>query len=316
MPARDRIAAAHRWLRTIVDDDGRVLAWQSPARPGFAYPEAGGLLLRLWSEDDVDAPQADAVAAWLAGLVDADDVGKDGARYTFDLAIVLAGLVAHRRGPDAVVIAGLQRLGARITAGLAREPADDARWSGRFGPHLRKAAVALVAARELVDPAWARRMAAGLRERTGGGPVVPWSPTPGADATYVHAAAYALEGELLLDGLGQPWRPGDRDEAMAWLVHVQRDDGGMPAWWSPERGGFGPGRSDATAQAVRLWSAIDRRRHAGAIDRALAWLAAHTDDDGAVRYASDCRDRNAWATVFACQAHAMAMGDADPLRLW
>ncbi len=321
MPVADRIAAARRWLRSpgVVDGRGRVISWQSDDRPGFAYPEAGGLLLRLWSEAEIEESRADEVAAWLAAEVAADTIGKGGARYTFDLAVVLAGLLAHaaryHRGPGSVVISGLQRLGACILAGNARDPASDERWSSRFGPHLRKAAVALVCAGDAADRQWSRRVAAALRERTGGGAIMPWSPTPGADATYVHAAAYALEGELLLDGLGQPWRTGDRDEAMAWLAHVQRADGGLPAWWSAERGGFGPSRSDATAQAVRLWSAVDRRRFSDSIERALAWLAATSDNDGAVRYASDCRDRNVWSTVFACQAVELASGAGDPLRL-
>jgi hypothetical protein len=68
--------------------------------------------------------------------------------------------------------------------------------------------------------------------------------------------------------------------------------------------GFGEPRSDATAQAVRLWLLRDRRRYGEAISRALGFLAACQSPDGGLRYSPGSDDLCSWSTMFALQAVA------------
>ena len=80
---------------------GHCLSWWNPARPGYAYPEISGLLLRLLSL----APTARArrqrlLAALLRDYAAAPAVHRGGQGYTFDTAMVLGGVLAHAQAPD------------------------------------------------------------------------------------------------------------------------------------------------------------------------------------------------------------------------
>ena len=299
-------AALLRWLVSpaVVRPTGEVTSWVGAN--AYAYAEAGGLLLRLLVLEDTCRGCADATADWLATAVAADAIGREGARYTFDLGIVAIGLQAHMAARATYrneALVARERLAAEIMLARAVEGRPSPRWSAHFGPHLRKCAFTLrMFASEFPEhmPAFER-----LWTATGGHDFDPRAPTPGASATYLHACAYALEGTVLLAS-----RYGDDDrvyEAMEWFARLQRPSGGMPAWADGERG-FGPTRADATAQAVRLWAWLDRRRWEEPIARGLDWLARATAPGGGVRYADDCDHQNTWATVFAIQALDFADG--------
>lgn len=277
----------------VVDAHGRVHAWVG----GHHYPEAGGLWLS-WAADEPRAQdRAVAVARWLAACIDDDAVGRDGVAYCFDLAVVLAGLSRWHRArdesPGASWHRGAARLRSAVEAAAPCWPAVDAqRWSRRFGGHLRKLAVL-----RHLEPALWSSIGPALRSRIGAGEPLPFraGDDVGDEAAYLHAVAYGLEGQ---------WAHGDLvglGPAVHELAAVQRDDGGLPAWWSSARGGHGPSRSDVTAQAVRLWCAVDRGRHGAAIAAALRFLAARTVDGG-VHYDDSSRDRNVWCTLFTLQA--------------
>jgi len=298
-------AALDRWLVSpaVVAPSGAVASWDGP--DAFAYPEAGGLLLRRLD----GAVPADAIARWLARCVDEDAVGRAGVRYTFDLGVVLAGLLAHprRAAIDGAIDRGLERLARRVHDAIAIDGAAPSRWSTRFGPHLRKLETVLALAESRLGPAATARLRERLWVGTGGDGFDPRAPTPGADATYLHACLYALEGTLLA-ARGHATRI---DDAACWLVTLQRPDGAMPAWADRDRG-FGPARADATAQAVRWWAWIDRRRFAVPIARGLGWLARAVAPRGGVRYGEDRDHANTWATMFAIQAAAFTEGGVDP----
>jgi hypothetical protein len=299
-PDRDALL---RWLVSpaVVQPNGEVMSWVG--RGAFAYPEAGGFLLRLLELERKAEGCADAVGDWLARCVRDDAVRRDGVRFTFDLGIVARGLLAHaeRRlvGIDEIEDAA-QLLSAELVLGRAHDGAPTGRWSGEFGPHLRRTAFTIHAYSLPLESTCEE-----LWRKTGGHDFDPRAPTPGASATYLHACAYALEGTVVLAS-----RYGDDDrvyEAMEWFARLQRPSGGMPAWADGERG-FGPTRADATAQAVRLWAWLDRRRWEEPIARGLDWLARATVPGGGVRYADDCDHQNTWATVFTIQALDFADG--------
>jgi hypothetical protein len=258
--------------------DGRVLSWAGPD-PGYPYDEATAILGRhRLSRGESAEPFASVVQERLtAGLL-----GRDGVEYAFDTALALP------------LVDDPEQLAARVSSLLrdaaCRPVTRPGVWSQIRGPHLLKAAAAL-------QP-WAPDLAARLadeavaRFRLGARFVV----APGAQATYVHAHCYALEG---LYGLGL------HDDALHagvdWLVEQQAPDGSLPAWvgWGTERRPV-----DVVAQAVRLWAALDRDGYAGPIERGLTWLGRQQLADGGLAYEPGSRHRCSWAAAFAAQAVA------------
>ena len=324
--ARPHRAALLRWLEreAVVDAEGRVWSWHNPAHPGYVYPEAGGLWLALMArEPEVDEARLDRVAAWLRASERTGGIGRDGRAYLFDHGMVVAGRLAwaERRGLGiegertsiATMLEHLRNNRATAPAGASE------RWSERFGPHLLKLALPLARWVEHTGDAEAARALAELLV------VLPPDhdgrvPSEGeAGPTYLHACCYAAEGLWRLSEapLPRPVRAQARARAeaiAAWLAGVQRPDGGLPPWHDGTRG-WGPAPADAAAQAVRLWSGLDREGCRGAIERALDFLAALTEPCGAVRYHEDSRDLNTWATLFTLQALDFADGEADVRRL-
>src|SRR5688500_16476239 len=74
-------AAVLRHLVEIVGPDGAVPSWVSARHPGFAYPEAAAIVLRLLAQEP-DPPRA--TMDRLIRFVRSQPAGKDGRVYTFD----------------------------------------------------------------------------------------------------------------------------------------------------------------------------------------------------------------------------------------
>jgi len=300
-PDADRMS---EWLRSpdVVRPDGAVLSWWNPAHPGYPYPEAAGLWLsNACATGQPGRPDAlaDRVAARLCrDAAEAGGAGRDGAVYLFDSAVALAGLLAYRSGGGVLDVApAAAALHAFVAAGIERRagclPAARGRWSVDFSPHLLKAAKAAYA----YDRAFGARSA---------GTLVPALASlaadvrPGSGPLYVHAHCYAIEGALLLRSAGVRGLPDPAVE-VARLARFQRPDGAMPAYILDDRPA-GAARSDATAQAVRLWCLLDPVAFAGPIRRGLAHLAACQSPAGGLLYEPRGDDVNTWSTLFALQA--------------
>ncbi len=299
-----------RWLlRAPLGEGGAVLSWVNPARPGYAYPEAAGLWLRFAARAGADVADVARVRERLRADVVDGRVGRGGVAYVFDTAVALGGLIqtgAVSAVERAMFEAVLDDIAARRPCVGA--PGGD-RWSTRWTGHMLKVIPVLRRYGERTGDARAEAAAhallAGLHPRVG------VEPFDGGDF-YTHAFCYALEG-LLAAGA---WGLADvavvlRDGADT-LARMQRGDGALSAFRSG-----GPARADATAQAARLWLAVDRARYAGAIGRAFAALDALDAGDGGLRYEEGSGDVNTWATVFAVQADAWCVpGALDVGDLW
>jgi hypothetical protein len=307
---------ALQWLQsTAVDHEGRVLSWVNPDHPGYAYPEAAAIVLRL-----LDAsPRADPT---LTGLirqrlrrdVERGRVGKHGRTYPFDLGVALAGLC--REDPDFVA-----RLRQEVLAGLDAPrsfiplPDGQRRWSTTRGPHLLKVAIGLImSARALGRDAELEPLVSLPLEQTSDGRIQ----TPPHPATYVHAHCYAAEGLLALAHA----KGGDETTrrrgvaAVHWLAKIQQADGSIPAWHDG-RQPHGPCPADSCAQAIRLWCLVNPRQFCEPIDRAMSYLDRLTHEDGGLRYHVQSDDLNSWATAFAIQAANWARGgsERDPVAI-
>ncbi len=326
-PAVLDAAAVDRWLvgPHVVAADGRVWSWHNPAHQGYAYPEAGGLWLHWAAQQPaIDLEQGHRVDRWLALCCAPPGIGRDGRHYLFDHAMVLAGRLAwvHRCGGDPLSLRPmvetlLQDLEARrVVAPVPAAP----RWSTVFGSHLLKVALPLAAWVESTHDEVARAGLHALSESLWPTLIDGRIPSSSSSsATYLHAHCYATEGLWGLSVSSADEATGAEAHALArraadWLAQVQRPDGGLPAWHDGRRG-WGPARTDATAQAIRLWCGLDRSRHADAIERGLAFLARTGTSGGGLRYHEDSTDQNTWATLFAAQAMQFAEGDADIRRL-
>ncbi|MBP6829880.1 MAG: hypothetical protein KA978_03795 [Deltaproteobacteria bacterium] len=295
----------------MVDSDGAVRSWSNPAHPGYAYPEAAGLVLgALATEPGTEVIRA-RIASRLARDVDAAGaVGRGGARYAFDTCVCLAGLLAHERAGGVLDDPELpDRMGraacAMLDRGVCVEGAVDApagHWSVSYGCHLLKCAVALTALDERSGDdrhrGTVRALVDALAPLGRGGRF----PThAAATESYLHATLYALEGLGCLRARG--WEGFDHtlEDGAVWLATAQDDTGALRAWNDGTRA-WGARRSDATAQAMRLWCWHDRARWAPNVARAKAFLTAVQDDSGGLLYEPRSRDVNTWATAFAVQA--------------
>ena len=288
------------------------MSWLNPARPGYPYPEIAGYLLSFLSWEGTSTVETrDRIASGLAADMSArGGVGRGGIDYAFDTGMALTGLLRHEqvagRLPEPVMADRLYDFVVRCIAGrsayVGESDTDPSHWSVSYGCHLLKLVIALTAyeeARSLRGPSdWVRQLVADLVPLCDEGR---FRINDLSGETYTHAHCYAVEGLLALDGgaMRGEFRPVI-EGAADWLARAQLDDGGVPSRHDGERALAGA-HTDCTAQAVRIWSLVDRQRYSGQIGRGAAFLH-EMEKGGAFRYRPDSDDMNTWATMFAVQA--------------
>lgn len=317
------------WLQSkdVVQPDGGVLSWHNPDHPGYPYPEISGLLLSLLAR----CPAADhEVRQRIADHLGRDLTGRGvvsrwGADYVFDTAMVFGGLRAHREAGGSIGDAQLlARLGRSISTMLRRRKtaegftaSDAGRWSTSYGCHLLKSALAITAfedsdamtasaAQQLIDQLLADLLPLQTEGR--------FRIHAESNASYLHAHCYATEGLLCLERRGLTGHSAAILASAQWLGEIQQPSGGINAWHDGEVPS-GDEHTDATAQAVRIWSLVDRERFAAEIGGGLRFLASVSTECGGLRYSPVSEDINTWATIFACQAVQWSSAPGDPLWL-
>jgi hypothetical protein len=320
-----RLGGLRRWLQQldVVTGDGAVLSWANPAHPGYSYPEIAGLLLNLLAQD----PESDAEVRWRVATRLSRDVSQDGGvgrggiRYVFDTAMVLSGLIAQRRVagdlPDPSLPARLfdfiaTELRARRAA-TSPTSGSGAHWSTSYGCHLLKTALAITAYRDdYGDPRAAPLVDQLVSDLTPLYEDGRFRIHEADEYSYLHSNCYALEGLLAIEAASpRGWiRPIIRRGAV-WLSRIQDECGGIRAGhngYAP----YGELRGDATAQAVRVWSLVDRTAFAPEISAALAFLDELQVEGAGVRYSPNSGDVNTWVTIFSSQALAWSREGGDP----
>jgi hypothetical protein len=312
-PSVDPIMA---WLKSsqVVSHHGEVYSWHSAKNPGYSYPEAAGLWLVAMCNAPFseDGEQADIVAAWLAAQISGEGaVGRGEQRYLFDSAAALNGLVAHARYRQtdihsdamAVLFAFISScVDHRRAVTPFPEKVDGIHWSTSYGSHQLKVVVGLQSYAEFSGQESPRMVASQIvRDQLSLFDGERFVIAPGSSLSYLHGCLYAFEGLACsrFENEGDP--DGILGAGASWLAKIQRHSGGIPAFAEDGRS-FGPCRSDATAQAVRLWSLLDREHWAESIASGLMFLGAQQDLSGGIRYADDCADVNTWASLFTVQA--------------
>jgi hypothetical protein len=302
--SRDAIA---RWLRRSgiqqvdgPDRGGIAGKLDAQGRRSFLYGEITGYWLR-WAS--IYAPEHQPMAAavdflhrqWssdepAATRVGAADDWRNGAVFSFDLAMMLRGLAdavavvgeSSCARASAGIVAWLDRmidghgmLLSHVALGAAPLPT---RWSTLPGPFQAKTAAAILAAR--------RHWLSPALERAAQTTLARWRDRP-LEQMDLHPRFYAIEGHALAGGQIDP-------------VSVLADR--TAAGWFPERAathGSRP-RGDIQAQALRLLCLAGAPQ---AIREDVATsLLRHMQADGSVRCHLDEAMGNVWCAMFAHQA--------------
>lgn len=331
-PARaPSLTRAHAWLfgSGVCDDRGRVQSWLNPEKPGYVYPEIMGYYASLCAE----RAHALADSAWLergqlvgkavvASLSPAGGLGRAGIDYTFDTGIGLCGLARLDRVAGRADFIGAiarmrdflgQSLGQHVVAWKdAKAFVDDTSWSMSFGASALKTAIALdLAATSLGDPS-ARELGKRITRE-----VVDTCFRRGSfqinakrDWVYAHAHCYAVEGLIALSSRGLADASSIAPAAL-WLAQEQNADGSITNWHRRPEVEIAH-QGDATSQAVRIWTFVDRGSYGQNIARALEFLAGLQTASGGLRYNAASEDVNAWVSMFAAQACSWVEGTPQP----
>lgn len=305
----------------VHNGDGSIYSWVNPDHPGFIYPEAMGLYLRLISRlaaregDPALRARADEVAAGLDKITpEIGGVGMAGKLYLFDTCMAVGGLVAYRRklAPGAGS-ATLDRMGrfvkdlTRRRVAMVEEDGSPAslphHWSTVYGTHMLKTVIALDSLAEETGDREYRSLAEEVAEEVLRGCLKEdaFRISSVDTVVYTHAHCYSLEGLLYLRARGirdeTPTLVAGADKLREW----QNPDGSQYNWQ------LDPGRQrskvgDATAQSVRIWLSVDRERYAEPIRKGLAFLASLQSPEAGMYYCAGSRDVNSITSVFAAQA--------------
>lgn len=303
-----------RWLvgRYVIGSDGTVLSWFNPRHPGYPYPEIAGYLLRSLSEEgDLTLGLRDRVAIRLvADMSAAGGVGRGGTDFVFDSAIAMSGLIAHEAAggtiPNSRVIDRLfDFVAENLAAHRAYRGQADAlpdHWSVSYGCHLIKTVIALSEYNDLRPMSTTRslieRLVSDLMPLYDAGRFRVNYVSP---LTYLHAHCYAVEGLLVMHGREYGEFSNILEGSARWLADIQQPEGGLRAFHDGGEA-FGTLHTDATAQAIRIWSLVDRAGFSEQIERGVAFLADMTAPSGGLRYEPGSDDINTWATIFGLQA--------------
>jgi UDP-N-acetylglucosamine 2-epimerase (non-hydrolysing) len=321
------------WITTgaCQSSSGAFAAWVELASGEKAYDYAeitGYALTHIAARpelSDEEIAVGRGAAEWLTARVRqrrlAARDGWDGdAVYLFDLGMISAGLQSFGRrvGEQRYVDAGLElvdllqdELSGDIVAVSSHAPRSErTNWSTRGVVHLAKLAQAFLLA-EREEPA--RKLIDAARSVQGPDGHMPTDPE--SDVTMLHPHLYGAEGLWMWGSATGDQDAIDRARAnVQWVWTHQLQSGGLPrAVGRPEP----IEQLDVTSQAVRM--ALLLGVHTPAVDRAIERLLECARERGgllAMPYQPGSPDvhLNTWVTMFASQAVALAIADAEPLR--
>jgi hypothetical protein len=320
------------WLGSgpIQSPSGAFYAWidEETGQGSFEYPEITGYALTYLAgrpdPGDGELRRARAAADWLADRVARREfcarAGWDGeATYSFDLAIISAGLISF--GRDRGTARHLES-GLEVAAMLAREAVQPpglspilgdrggtsrGGWSAEGRPHLAKAVQCLLEAAEAGLPegrdAGSRLIEDTCRMQESDGS---FRTQPGSDGVMLHPHLYAAEGLWI-------WATSQGDSVAAersrlattWAWERQLASGGFPRSIGSPEGGAEVEQCDVSAQAVRMAATLQSPppRLDQAVSR-LDALARRAPGGAALVYQAGPGPlhHNAWTTMFAAQA--------------
>ncbi len=315
----------------IVTEEGRLLSWVNPDHPGFIYPEGMGLYLTLMVQlaADGDSEVIDAthrVAHALQEIVSPlGGIGIQGKLFPFDTCMAITGLLSYKRHlhgkvntdilatmSDFVVDLAERRLAVLNDDGSAPEVIPH--WSTIFGASMLKEVIALdLLAVETGEERY-RTLAIEIADEVirdcrsdGFFHVIPQDM-----AVYSHAHCYALEGLLHLRARGYRDSTEMLREGADRLREWQNEDGSLFNWNNAPATRDRLKVGDASAQAVRIWLAVDKDVYRPQIERGVSFLASLASSGGGLAYCAGSGDINSITSIFASQALDWYLNEPRP----
>ena len=263
-----------------------------------------------------------AISQQLQSLVPpSGGLGKQGKVYAFDNCMAISGLLAYKKYLAGFVDDEILSRMADFTVKLLQQRltcvAEDGsilkltpHWSNTFGASMLKTVIALDELTEETGDCTYRQLALEITEE-----IIAncfnhsyFRAFPATNAVYCHAHCYALEGLLYLQTKGYQNVSEILQAGVQQLQTWQNDDGSLFNWYNttscPQLK-----VADVTAQAIRLWLAIDPHTYAHNIQRGWDFLTKMRSPQQGLYYCVGSRDRNSWATIFSLQALDWSLND-------
>ncbi|MGD1855608.1 MAG: hypothetical protein ACFB2W_15310 [Leptolyngbyaceae cyanobacterium] len=310
----------------IVSCSGDVFSWLNSQQSGYIYPEIMGYYLTFGSQYLAaypnDSPfnqclsrRVHRVAQRLQQLVHAKGgIGRGSALYLFDTAMAITGLLTYGMELKGVVDATcLDRMTAFVCHAIQQQQpvvfmqgqrcALSPRWSTEFGSSMLKVVICLNRLSDWTGDACYRQQGQRLVENVMAKYLHQGAFTvlPKPSMVYTHAHCYALEGLLDIHCRGDDNMMSYLTAGADCLQRWQNQNGSLFNWnRMPHPVPMQIG--DATAQAVRIWLAVDCDRYQTAIQRGLNFLDQLSTPQGGLYYGTGSDDINSWVTMFAAQA--------------
>jgi hypothetical protein len=314
----------------IAPEDGAVLSWINAANTGYIYPEVMGYYLSLFSylfgsrKWNVLQQRAQVVSLRLHRFIHPNGgIGREQDLYAFDTGIAINGFLAMQNFCQIKLnLDMLTRMtnflylslkNRQIMMSLGVQTTEVPRkWSTQFGASMLKTCIALHKIAKLGHKPHLHALIDDVvYELTNtcfhGGTFYPYL---GESSIYTHAHCYALEGLLYLhhqgySGFRSLLRAG-ADQLKCW----QNQDGSLFNWYNNPS--VHPLKvSDATAQAIRIWLAIDRVFYAPQIQRGFDFLISLIAPGMGLYYSTRHQDINSWSTIFVIQAIEWYIGGIE-----
>jgi len=310
-----------KWLvnSDIIDDNGVVYSWTNPEKPGYVYMEIIGYYVKLMSylykntKDQQYLEKAIKSADYLSNnLNENGSVSRYDVEYVFDSAICISGMIALSKVKELSENQekALRKLLDFVYTSLLKknvafkdgEPLIDLdRWSLSYGSLLIKNCMALYEAYEYFDDIKYKDLALNLAKE-----LIDQCFKEGhfningeRNFVYTHPHCYATEGLLFLSSKGIEFDDVVM-KAAEWLASNQNEDGSLSSFYYKNVELTKQG--DATSQAVRIWSCVDKEKFIDNIGKGIEFLKTLQSDKGGLVYNEGSADVNSWVSIFTLQA--------------
>ncbi|MGR3278807.1 hypothetical protein ACSYAD_27435 [Acaryochloris marina NIES-2412] len=305
----------------LVNKEGEILSWLNHNKPGYIYPEIMGYYISLfsWLKENNNQQVSLTVDRLQEHIHLSGGIGRGDILYVFDTCIAISGLLAYESYSNTYINPNiLARMTNFIYENLSNEliafsyknsKIIPSKWSTKFGASTLKTCISLIKIAEKYHDYKLHNLALELADK-----IVNRFFFEGAffineeeNITYTHAHCYALEGLLFLTSKGYSQYLDILRAGADKLKEWQQKDGSIFNWYfpknHPQKIYYKPIKvSDANAQSIRIWLAVDKQKYAPQIHQSFNYLLKLISPESGVFYTIEGHDINSWSTIFLVQA--------------
>ncbi|MFA6888186.1 MAG: hypothetical protein WC254_01695 [Candidatus Woesearchaeota archaeon] len=318
------------WLlnSNIRGSNGEVYSWVNSNHSGYVYNEIIGYYisyLTILYKKEMDQTRkkyfiekAINSTTYLKQQSVQGGLGREEILYAFDTGICLTGLLRLKEisltwGKEldmcinelaSFLLLYLNQKKAAINKETNKEVFDKEKWSLSYGSLLIKMAIPLYLLYESTNDLMYKNKAIALCQE-----LISlcfkedhFCINSYSSKVYTHPHCYAIEGLLFLKEKGISNFDHIIIRAAEWLAKQQNSDGSLYSWYyHTEIEKIKNG--DCSAQAVRIWLAVDKKKYKKNIESGFQFLSTLQSKEGGLYYNSLSKDINSWVSLFAWQAY-------------